>query len=155
MQSCGGRLSQKTLWILGEQSLSRIEQIHANLLIHRDVKPDNLVAGLGKRANTIYILDFGLAKQYKSPTTRKHIPYKDNKQLTGSIRYSSLNAHLGVEQARRDDLESLGFVLIYLLKGKLPWQKLPANNQKERYYKVLKVMLNTPVDLLCKDLPGI
>lgn len=155
MQNNEGRLSQRSMWSIVEQSLTRVEHIHNSLLIHRDIKPDNLAAGLGKRLNTIYIFDFGLAKQYRSPKTGRHIPYKENKDLTGSIRYASLNTHLGIEQSRRDDLESLGFVFVYLLKGRLPWQGLPAHDQKERYNKVLKVMSNTTPEALCKDLPGI
>ena len=155
MQMCGGKLSLRSMWSIADQSLTRIEKVHERFLIHRDIKPDNLAIGLGRRSDTIYILDFGLAKQYRSPKTKKHIPYKENKDLTGSIRYASLNTHLGIEQARRDDLESLGFVYVYLTNGKLPWQGLPAKDQEDRYRKVLKIMSKTTIEELCKDLPGI
>ena len=128
--------------------------MHSNRFIHRDLKPDNLAVGLGSRSNIIYLFDFGLAKQYKNPKTRKHIPYRDNKELTGTVRYASLNTHLGIEQSRRDDLESLGFVLVYFHHGFLPWQGLQAKTQKEKYQKILNKMLNTYIESLNLGLPS-
>lgn len=110
---------------------------------------------MGSHSNIIYLFDFGLAKQYKNPKTHKHIPYRDNKELTGTVRYASLNTHLGIEQSRRDDLESLGFVLVYLLHGSLPWQGLTAKSQHEKYQRILKKMLSTSIEVLCQGLPGI
>lgn len=97
---------------------------------------------MGKQQHIIYIIDFGLAKRYKDPRTGRHISYKDGKQLTGTARYASLNTHLGIEQARRDDLEQIGLVLMYFIKGQLPWQGLVAKNKEEKYeqIKVKKAM---------------
>lgn len=101
------------------------------------------------------MFDFGLAKQYKSPLTGRHIPYRDNKALTGTVRYSSLSTQLGNEQSRRDDLESLGFVFIYFLNGHLPWQGMKAKNDKEKNFKILEKKLNISIEELCNGLPSI
>ena len=76
--------------------ISRIEYIHSKNFIHRDVKPDNFLMGLGKKGNLIYVIDFGLAKKYRDARTHQHIPYRENKNLTGTARYASINTHLGI-----------------------------------------------------------
>ena len=104
---------------------------------------------MGKKSNIIYIIDFGLSKKYRDAKTHQHIPYKENKNLTGTARYASINAHLGIEQSRRDDLEAIGYVLIYFLKGKLPWQGVRANNKQDKYHKIMEKKLATPIEYLC------
>lgn len=155
MHHCGKKFTLNTILGIADQLLSRVAEMHQHYFIHRDIKPDNVTIGLRKRINTIYLLDMGLAKYYMNPNTGKHIPYKDKKELTGSIRYASTNTHMGIEQSRRDDLESLGFVLVYLSKGKLPWQGVNAKDLNERCKLVAEKMLKTPIEKLCEGLPGI
>lgn len=127
--------------------------MHSKSFIHRDIKPDNFLMGLGKRANQVNIIDFGLAKKYRDPKTHQHIAYRENKNLTGTARYASINTHLGIEQSRRDDLESLGYVLMYFLRGSLPWQGLKAATKKQKYEKISEQKMSTSVEVLCKGFP--
>ena len=149
---CGRKLNLKSVLMLADQLMQRIEYVHSRHFLHRDIKPDNFLIGTGKRAHKIFIIDFGLAKRYLLKDG-KHIPYKENKNLTGTARYASINTHLGIEQGRRDDLESLGYVMMYFLRGSLPWQNLKANNKKDKYERIMEKKLSTSVDALCKGFP--
>lgn len=114
---CGRKLSLKTVLLLADQLISRIETMHKRGYIHRDLKPENILMGLENNASTLYLIDYGLAKKWKTGPNGDHIPIRDGKSLTGTARYASAATHLGIEQSRRDDLEGAGYVLLYLLKG--------------------------------------
>ena len=146
------RLSLKTICMLGIKMIRILEYIHEKHIIHRDIKPDNFTMDYEK-GTTLYLLDFGLAKQYRSSKTLEHYPMKKNKKLTGTARYASINALRGNDQSRRDDLESIGYVLIYLLKGVLPWQGIDAKTKEEKYAKILYKKEITPPEELCNGYP--
>lgn len=151
---CSRRFTMKTVLMLADQMISRVEYVHNKNFIHRDIKPDNFLMGNGKSCNKVYFIDFGLAKKYRDNRTHQHIPYREDKNLTGTARYASINAHLGREQSRRDDLESLGYVLMYFNRTSLPWQGLKAVTKKQKYEKISEKKVSTPVEVLCRGFPA-
>ncbi|VDK38080.1 unnamed protein product [Taenia asiatica] len=146
----GRRFTMKTVLMLAEQMLWRVEYVHSRNLIHRDIKPDNFLMGIGQRCNRLFLVDFGLAKKYRDSRTKVHIPFRDDKNLTGTARYASINAHAGHEQSRRDDIESLGYVFMYFLRGQLPWQGLRAATKKQKYERIYEKKLATSPEQLCR-----
>ena len=135
------------------QMLSILKHIHDNHIIHRDLKPDNFTMGLDKEKNKVYLIDFGLAKKYRSSKTLEQFPFKKGKKLTGTARYASINALGGYEQSRRDDLESISYVMMYLLKGSLPWQGLPMKKVDEKYVKIYEKKKAVTAWELCRGFP--
>ena len=150
-EKMNNHFSIKTIIYLGIEMINIIENIHKRHIIHRDIKPENFVISLNKNTtnNSIYLIDFGLSKRFRDPKTGEHIPYKDNKLLTGTARFSSIYTHLGIEQSRRDDLEGIIYTLIYFYKGSLPWQNI--NNCNE---KILEKKINISIDSLCEGMPS-
>jgi serine/threonine protein kinase len=152
-QQCRLRFSLKTVLMLADQMISRIECMHYKHLLHRDIKPDNFLIGIDKKSTQIYVIDFGLTKKYIDSKNNSHIPYREGKSLTGTARYASINTHLGIEQSRRDDMEGLGYVFMYFLRGSLPWQGLNGNTKKEKYQNILDKKIETSVETLCSQFP--
>ncbi|KAF5392369.1 hypothetical protein D9757_001461 [Collybiopsis confluens] len=169
---CGRKFTVKTVCMAAKQMVTRVQAIHDKSLIYRDIKPDNFLIGVpgSKTANTIHIIgdqcsyfsssptptvlsDFGMAKHYRDPKTKVHIPYRERKSLSGTARYMSINTHLGREQSRRDDLESLGHVFMYFLRGGLPWQGLRAATNKQKYEKIGEKKQTTAISELCEGFP--
>eukprot|EP00128_Syssomonas_multiformis_P002007 Colp12_sorted_trinity150504_noHs@23036 len=150
---CKRKFSLKTTLKLADQIILRLDYVHSKHFLHRDVKPDNFLMGTGRNCHTVYIIDFGLAKRYRDSRTKQHIMYREDKSLTGTARYASINVHLGIEQSRRDDLEAVGYMLMYFLRGELPWQGLRANTKKQKYERITEKKLSTPIDMLCRGHP--
>lgn len=148
---CQKKFSMKTVLMIADQALTRLEYLHTKSFLHRDIKPDNLLMGMGKKAHKLFMIDFGLAKKYSK--NGEHINFKDKKELLGTAKFASVSTHLGYEQSRRDDLESLGYVLIYFLRGNLPWQNAQGNNKFEKYSNIREKKLATTEEDLCAGLP--
>jgi casein kinase 1 len=151
---CGRKFGLKTVLMLADQMISRVEFFHSKNFLHRDLKPDNFLMGTGKKGHHVYIIDYGLAKKYRDSKTHQHIPYKEGKALTGTARYASINTHLGIEQGRRDDMEGLGHIFMYFLRGSLPWQGLKGQTKNQKYDRISEKKMSTPVEVLCKGFPS-
>lgn len=153
MKSCKSKLSLKSVLMLADQCISRLEYVHSKCFIHRDIKPENFLVGLGRKSHVIYLIDYGLSKRYFEAGSTKHIKYKEGKSLTGTARYASVFTHMGIEQSRRDDLESLGYMLLYLLNGTLPWIGLPGKNKSEKYKLIGQYKATKSLEEICSPHP--
>ena len=149
---CNYKFSLKTVLMLAMQMIARIESLHSKSYLHRDIKPENFCMGINQTRKTLNLIDFGLSRCYMD-STGKHIPYKETKGLIGTARYASINAHLGKELSRRDDLEGIGYTLIYFLKGTLPWQNLKGQDKLTKYRLIAEKKISTPIENLCSGLP--
>ena len=147
------KLSLKDSCMVGIQILDRLEYIHNKSIIHRDIKADNFLIGL-KNTEVIYIIDFGLAKQYRSTKTGKHVKYCVNKKWSGTSRFASANTLRGIEPSRRDDMESFCYLLLYLMKGTLPWDKLNETSEINEILIIYKMKQYMPADVMFKELPS-
>ena len=146
--------SLKDIIMIAIQAIERIEFVHSKYIIHRDIKPENFLLGYNN-SSIIYLIDFGMARKYKSSRTGKHLKYSLTGKLFGTFKYLSYNASRGVEQSRRDDLEAIGYMLVYLKNGKLPWKglNLKARNVKQKYIHSVELKKNTLPENICKNLP--
>jgi serine/threonine protein kinase len=149
--SAAGRLQPTTVALIAQQAISRIEYIHSKGFVHGDIKPENFMFGVGPKAHHLYMIDFGLSKRYYKDGS--HVPMKTYKGLQGTMRYASINAHLGMEYSRRDDLEAIGHMMLYFLGGRLPWSGLPAKNTEEQIKVVGQKKVDVPLEALCAGFP--
>ena len=138
LQTCGNKLSYKTTLMLADQALQIMEHIHTKGIVHRDINPENFLMGYEANYHLLHLIDFGLAKRYIDPKTGEHIPSKTGKSLLGKPQFASLNSHAGCEMSRRDDLESLSYMLLFQLKGCLPWTQ-ENESSKSRYELIAKI----------------
>ena len=172
---CGRIFPLKTVCLIGKEMVKRLENMHEKGILHRDLKPNNLTWGNYNSSynnlsnynsinnnynykldiNTIYLIDFGLSCSYwENGLTTKHYKLKNGLNFVGTLRYASLNSHKGIRQGRRDDLESMIYILIYFLKGKLPWQDIKVKQREERHKLIYQIKSKVSIESLCQDLPS-
>lgn len=155
VQKCGGKLKANSTTLIALQVLQRIEYLHSRGYVHRDIKPENFMFGVGPKVHHVYIIDFGLSKRFWDKQRQEHVGLKQKMSLTGTARYASINAHKGLEQSRRDDLEAISHMFLYFLRGSLPWSGLEAKTQEEKYRKIVEKKEQTPLEDLCRDHPDV
>ena len=142
----------KDVLMIGIQMIERLQFVHSKNIIHRDIKPENFLIGYTD-PYLIYLIDFGLCKKFRSNRTGKHVNFSISKRITGTANYSSLNSLRGYQVSRRDDLESIAYILIYLMKGSLPWENIQTKKKSEKYNLIFKFKLLISPETLCENIP--
>ena len=150
---CGRNFSIKTCLMIFYQILQRLEHIHSRNMIHRDIKPDNILSGIEEKSSIIHMIDFGLTRSILNKKTGRHIDFRTGKNLVGTARFVSINAHLGYELSRRDDLLTLGYVMVYFTLGQLPWQYVDTRRKSARFTELGRMKQSYSTAELCKDCP--
>ena len=164
---CDKSFPMKTICLIGIDIVKRLRSMHKAGLLHRDLKPNNFAWGNYSKnyfglehtystdyeINSIYLIDFGLSETYIDPSTGLHYKSEKGEKFIGTLRYSSINSHKGIRQCRKDDLESLMYILVYFYKGKLPWQDVKAKQKDEKHQKIKEEKMKTTAEMLCKDMP--
>ena len=151
-QNKSKRIRLKDMLLAGLQIIDRIEFIHSKNILHLDIKPNHFLVG-NPNNSLIYLIDFCLASKYRSSRTGKHVKFSKNSYFSGNLQFSSINTMKGIMPSRRDDLESVGYLLIYLYKQKLPWDKVISKNKIEFTQKIFEIKKLIPLKMLCEDLP--
>lgn len=147
-----GRAPMKDVFNIGVKALVQIQHLHSKGYVHRDIKPGNMLCG-SEDLSTIHIVDFGLAERYVYPNG-KHIPYEKMQLFSGSVVFSSLRTDQGIVQSRRDDLESLGYTLVYLAKRSLPWSRVKTSNNNDILSAVSAAKQKTHLTDICSGMPS-
>ena len=153
MEKLGTKLSLKTVLMIADQLLTILQIIHQKNYIHCDIKPENLVIGHRKQARFIYLIDYGLARHYKDPRTHEHYPFQETHAFYGTGRYASIVAHKKMQLSRRDDLESVAYLLIFLLTNHLPWIGIKANDTETQLQKIRHMKETIPISQICENVP--
>eukprot|EP01061_Rhynchopus_euleeides_P024540 TRINITY_DN39552_c0_g1_i1.p1 TRINITY_DN39552_c0_g1~~TRINITY_DN39552_c0_g1_i1.p1 ORF type:complete len:342 (+),score=125.84 TRINITY_DN39552_c0_g1_i1:71-1096(+) len=151
-QKCNKSFDAKTVLMLAPLIIDTIQQVHESGVIHKDIKPHNFLLGRGEAAHKVYIIDFGLSKKYHQEG--KHQTFRIGRSLIGTARYVGLNIHRGYEASRRDDMESIAYMLLYFLRGRLPWQGVGSNVSKQKRNELIHTSKeSTSAVTLCEGFP--
>lgn len=150
LHDCGGKFTVPTTLLIADQAIQRIEYLHSKSIIHRDIKPENFMCGVRQKVHHLYLIDFGLSKKYFSGG---HVQRGASVNFAGTACYVSINTHKGLEQSRRDDLEAIGHMLMYFLRGSLPWSGLQGINMEEKYKRIRKTKELVSLEDLCGGFP--
>lgn len=152
MEVCQGKMEASSAVLIAEQALRRIEYLHSKGVVHRDIKPENFMYGRGGKIHHLHLIDFGLSDTYFG---RRHVCQSSGNSMVGTARYCSVNTHKAINQTRRDDLEAIAHMLIYFMRGALPWSGLKgARTEKEKYEMIGKRKESIPPEELCAGMPS-